>query len=73
LYRLDLAPAVRTEIESQRARLVAAETHDSRGRQAIEEAFVAGYRTVLWVAVGLALASSLSAAVLITDKRVEGR
>jgi hypothetical protein len=65
---------VRKAIEAQRYKLADAETEDARGRQAIKEAFIAGYRTVLWAAVGLALASSLSAAVLITtEKRSEPR
>jgi EmrB/QacA subfamily drug resistance transporter len=67
---LDLAPAVRAQIEAQVSRLAAAETRDPRGRRAIEEAFVAGYRVVLWVAVGLSLASSLCSAVMIrTEQR----
>src|SRR3984885_11430953 len=37
LDRLDLAPAARAQIETQRSRLAAAETRDARGRQAIEE------------------------------------
>ena len=71
---LGLVPAVRAKIEARRSRLAAAETGDARGRQAIQEAFVAGYRAVLWVGVGLALASSLSAAALIrTERRLEHR
>jgi MFS family permease len=73
LNHLDLAPPVRAQIEAQRSRLAAAETGDARGRQAIEDAFVAGYRAVLWIATGLALASSLSAALLIRGQRSEHR
>ena len=63
---LNLAPVMRAQIDSQRSKLAAAETQDADGRKAIVEAFVAGYRAVLWVAAGLALASSASAAILIT-------
>ena len=74
LDRIDLLPTVRAKIEAQRSRLAAAETRDARGRQAIDESFVAGYRAVLWVAMGLALASSLSAAVMMTtESRSEHR
>jgi MFS family permease len=69
LNRLSVTPAVREQIWAQRSKLAAAETEDTRGRQAIGEAFVAGYRALSWVAVGLALASSLTAAVLISSER----
>ena len=72
LDSLVLAPEVRAQIEAQRSKLAAAETEDPRVRQAISDAFVAGYRTVLWVAAGMALASSLAAAALIeTERRSE--
>jgi EmrB/QacA subfamily drug resistance transporter len=66
---LSLAPEERAQIEAQLPRLAAAETNDLRARLAIGEAFVAGYRTVLWIAAGLAVASSLTAATMITNER----
>ncbi len=69
LDSIGLPPAARAEIELQKSKLAAAHTSDTRGNQAIKEAFVAGYRTVLLVAAGLALASSLVAAFVITTEK----
>jgi MFS family permease len=65
----DVSVAARTDIYAQRFRLAAAETGDRAGRQAVEEAFITGYRSVLWVAVGLALAAASTAAAMVTTKR----
>jgi EmrB/QacA subfamily drug resistance transporter len=69
LDALTLSPAARDDIHRQRSKLAAIKTQDLRARQAVEESFVAGYRALLWVAVALAIASSLSAAALISNEK----
>jgi len=49
---------------SERLKLAAAQTPN---REPVKEAFIAGYREVLWISVALALASSAAAAVLIKE------
>jgi EmrB/QacA subfamily drug resistance transporter len=66
---LAISGSVRAQIVSQQSRLAAAKTEDARGRQVIEESFVAGYRKVLWAAVSLALAGSLTATALIAKEK----
>jgi EmrB/QacA subfamily drug resistance transporter len=69
LDRLGLPPTERQHIEAQRSKLAAAETNDERTRRAVAEAFVSGFRTVIWASAGLALASLVSAALLISGDR----
>jgi len=66
---LGITPAERAVIMEQHSKLAAIETNQVRVRQAIERSFVSGYRTILWLAAGLAIASSLSAAALISSDR----
>lgn len=65
LNALSLSPSVREKIDRQRPNLAAAQSDDPRARRAIAESFLKGYRVVVWISVALALASSLSAAMLI--------
>ena len=68
LNLLEVTPAARAQIDSQRPKLAAIETGEPRSHEAVDESFVAGYRIVVGIAVVLALASSLSGAALIEDK-----
>jgi hypothetical protein len=59
---------VQQEVISQKDKLAAIETSDARGRQAVNLAFVAGFRTVALIAATLGVASSLSAVLLIRNE-----
>jgi len=76
LAGLDVPPAARQALEAERTRLTAIEIPASldagtrqRIRTAVDDSFVAGFRTVMVVAAGLALLASASAAWLIEDVR----
>jgi len=74
LENLDLPPAARQQLEEEKIKLGAAEVPEGLDaapavERAIDEAFVSGYRTVMLVAAGTALASALSAGLLISGKK----
>jgi EmrB/QacA subfamily drug resistance transporter len=69
---LRLPAAERRAVEAQRMKLAAATSDDVRVRRLIGESFVGAYGVVLWIAVGLSLASALSAAAMI-EARPEPR
>lgn len=78
LNSMNLPGKVRSEMETAKANLGAAEAPKGVNAktaahidQAIEESFVAGFRTVMLVCVGLALASALAAALLVDHRRVQ--
>ena len=72
LEGMDLPSGVRSELEAAKANLAAAEAPEGVGagteariERAIDESFVAGFRAVMLVSAGLALASALAAALLV--------
>jgi EmrB/QacA subfamily drug resistance transporter len=72
LDHLSLPAPLREQVDRQRPRLAAIDTADLDARKAVAESFITGYRVVLWIAVALSLASSLSAAVFIAPKIQKG-
>ena len=71
LSSLSVPSELRQQIDSQRSKLGAIPTTNADAREAINESFVAGYRTLLWIAVGLSVAGSLSALLFVDLKNVE--
>src|SRR3984957_2305285 len=64
LAGMELSPSLRQNAEMQRSKLAGAQIDDLRIQRAFDEAFVSGYREVIWVSVGLALLSALSAQMI---------
>jgi len=61
LEALSLSPAERQDVDRVRPNLAAAKSGNPFVNRAIAESFLSGYRIILWGAIGLALASSLTA------------
>ncbi|HEX2180883.1 MAG TPA: MFS transporter [Rubrobacteraceae bacterium] len=80
LQMLDLPSEAREQLEDEKAKLGAARAPVGLGaaqsasvERAIDESFITGYRVVMLVAAGTALASALSAALLIEGKKSAGQ
>jgi EmrB/QacA subfamily drug resistance transporter len=76
LDSMKLPGEVRSEMEAAKAHLGAAEAPEGVNantaahiERAIDASFVAGFRTVMLICVGLALLSALAAALLVEDRR----
>ena len=77
LDNMNLPSEVRSEMEAAKADLGAAEAPEgvdagmaAHFERAVEESFVAGFRAAMLVCAGLAAASALTAALIITDHGV---
>ena len=76
LTTLNISPEVRQQIDAQRTKLAGMEIPAGVSpdlvaslETAIDDSFVAGFRVVMLTAAGLAIASSISAAILIEGKK----
>jgi len=71
LAQVQLSPSVRQSAEIQRSKLAGAQISDLSSKRTFDEAFVSGYRDVIWISVGLALLSAVSAQLIQSKKRAE--
>ncbi len=76
----NLPPEARQQLQEEKVKLGAAQAPEdldavqsAQVERAIDEAFVSGYRVVMLVATAVALASAISAVVLIEGKKPKGR
>ena len=69
LAQMQLSPSVRESVENQRSKLAGAQINEPPLKHAFDEAFVSGYRDVIWISVGLALLSALSAQMIQSKRR----
>jgi MFS family permease len=69
LDQMQLSPSVRRSAEIQRSKLAGAQISEPRVRHAFDEAFISGYRDVIWISIGMALLSALSAQIIQSKKR----
>ncbi|MGF1471742.1 MAG: MFS transporter [Rubrobacteraceae bacterium] len=80
LAALDLPSEARQQLEQEKIKLGAAEVPEGVGagqeaaiERSVDEAFVSGYRTVMLVATAMALASAVSAGLLIQGGKPKGK
>jgi len=64
LSQMQLSVVTRQNIDRDRPKLAGSQTGDLRIRHAIDEAFLSGYRDVIWISVVLATLSALSAQMI---------
>jgi EmrB/QacA subfamily drug resistance transporter len=69
LAQMQLTRSARESAEIQRPKLAGAQISEPQLKRAFDEAFVSGYRDVIWISVGMALLGALSAQMIRSKKR----
>src|ERR1700678_1634108 len=69
LRTLHLSPAEIQSVNAQRTKLAGMESNDPRVMTEVGESFIFGYRTILWLAVVLALSSAVTARVWLDPRK----
>lgn len=72
LAQMQLSPSARQSVEIQRSKLAGAQISELPLKRVFDEAFVSGYRDVIWISVGLALLSALSAQMIQSKRSTVG-